>query len=101
MITAEMYNVRPALFITREWRTRPVTYTTETVGYVVEETRVADLAAAKAFSVEKKRELAEYKQREKALIAANMDKYKGLCAGSKDYYSIVTSMVSTMQIGTR
>ena len=70
VITAEMYNVRPALFITREVsyagfkRTAdrpypPPTYTVKTDGCVVGETRFDDLAAAEAYSAEKKRELAE------------------------------------------
>ena len=103
VITAEAYDVRPALFTTREVsyagfkRTAdqpylPPTYTTKTVGYVVGETRFDDLAAAEARSVEKKRELAENQEKEKARIAANMEKYKGLRAAGKDYYYIVTSI---------
>ena len=53
------------------------------------ETRFDDLAAAEAHSAEKKRELAEYGEKAKARIAANMEKYKELRAAGKDYYSVI------------
>ena len=101
VITADAYDVRPALFITREVsyagfkRTAdqpypPPSYSSKTEGYVVGETRFDDLAAAEAYSAEKKRELAEYGEKEKARIAANMEKYKELRAAGKDYYCITT-----------
>ena len=103
VITTEAYDVRPALFITREAsfagfkRTAdqpfpPVSYTTKTEGYVVGETRFDDLAAAEAHSAEKKRKLAEYEEEAKARMAANMEKYKELRAAGKDYYRIMTPL---------
>ena len=70
VITTDAYDVRPALFITREVslagfkRTAdqqypPATYTVKTDGCVVGETRFDDLAAAEAHSAEKKRDLTE------------------------------------------
>ena len=56
---------------------------------MVGETRFDDLAAAEAHSAEKKRELAEYGEKAKARIAANMEKYKELRAAGKDYYSVI------------
>lgn len=97
VITTEAYDVRPALFITRELNLKrtadepypPPSYSSKTEGYVVGETRFDDLAAAEAHSAEKKRELVEYEEKEKARIAADTTKYKELRAAGKGYYCVV------------
>ena len=101
MLTANLYDVRPALYITREVsyvgfeRTADqpyplASYTIKEEGYVVAETRFADRAAAEAHSIEKKHELVKREEKEKARVAANMEKYKELRTAGKDYYCITT-----------
>ena len=97
VITTETYDVRPALFITRELNLKrtadqpypPPSYSCKTEGYVVGETRFDDLAAAEAHSAERKRKLSEHKEKAKARTAANMAKYKELRAAGKGYYCVV------------